>query len=118
MGADGYVREIKTDVLHKKRCFKTDYDLQVAVESLYEIKFIDYVVFKASPETLTSKSINVPEIKPLFESVDYFESSNRLRITEKGLGYLQELRHDRFRYGIPVFISIIAIIVDIAILLG
>ena len=99
--------------LHARRCFKSDYAVQSAVESLKEMDFITFVVYKVNPEGLTSKSTDINEIiKDRFEYVDYLEPSNRIFITEKGIAYLEETKNARRRYWIPIGITLATYIVQ------
>lgn len=92
--------------LHKHKYFKTDYAVQSAVESLKSIGYLHYVVYKANPKTLTSKSSDMVNIVlDRFEYVDYLESSNRLFISERGISYLQEGKHNLLSIIIPYVIT-------------
>ncbi len=93
--------------LHADKHFKTDYAVQSAVESLYRLGYISFVVYKSNPEGLTNKSTNDDEIiKDRFVHVKYFQPSNRLLITEKGVAYIEELKDATLRYWIPVTLTL------------
>ena len=104
--------------LHARRCFKSDYAVQSAVESLKKMDFITVVVYKVNPERLTSKSTDINEIiQDRFEYVEYLEPSNRLFITEKGIAYLEETKNACFRYWVPIVISTMLSVIQLFIIL-
>ena len=92
--------------LHKCKSFKSDFALQSAVESLKSKEYLHYVVYKANPETLTSKSSNTEEIVlDRFEYVNDLDFSNRLLISDKGLIFLEERKHNLRGFWIPYTIT-------------
>jgi len=104
--------------LHSYRFFKSDYQVQVTVQTLKDMGYINYVVYKSDPRTLKAKSDNPDDIiKDRFEYVNYLEPSNRLFISEKGIAYLQEYRTNFINLWLPIgltlFVSIIQLIVEI-----
>lgn len=104
--------------LHAHRCFKSDYAVQSAVESLKEMDFITFVVYNVNPEGLTSKSTDINEIiKDRFEFVKYLEPTNRLFITEKGIAYLEETKNASRRFLVPIVISTMLSVIQLFIIL-